>query len=288
MTCTACGDVLDSEAIPAAHDWKDVEGREPTETTDGLTDGVICSSCNEAQTPQTVIPARISGTGFNSFEFLLSEGIYVYSYNKQDITPIDFIRVNTAATASLYLDEALETPVEGAITLSVGDNLVYLVVECGEDTATYAISFRLTAVSVTFDAGEGSEPDVTDVLLGGLIPECDAPVKEGYRFDGWYLGDTEWNFATDIVTESITLTAKWVKQYTVIFDTDCHLGTFTLVVDKGGLIPTFDTPEKGDTWSFEGWFIKDTDIEWNLKSDVVTRDILLVAHWSIMTPPDIW
>ena len=288
VTCTACGETLESEAIPASHDWKDIEGVEPTETVDGLTAGVICDDCEKVKTPQTVIPARISGTDFNGFEFEYSDGIYIYNYDKYDITPSDIIRVNARAVAEFYLDEALETPVTGSIPLSLGDNLVYLSVKCKEDSAIYKISIRLSPVSVTFDAGAGFDTDTVEVALGGLIPEYDVPAKEGYRFDGWYHNGVLWDFEKDTVTEPITLVAKWVLQYTVTFNTDCHLGIFTMEVDAGGLIPPFEAPEKGSTWSFEGWFIKDTETEWDLRVDVVTQDIILVARWSIMTPPDIW
>jgi uncharacterized repeat protein (TIGR02543 family) len=33
--------------------------------------------------------------------------------------------------------------------------------------------------------------------------------KEGYTFDGWYYGDEKWSFIGYVVTEDITLTAKW-------------------------------------------------------------------------------
>jgi uncharacterized repeat protein (TIGR02543 family) len=38
------------------------------------------------------------------------------------------------------------------------------------------------------------------------------PTKEGYVFDGWYKEEeftNEWTFATDVVTEDITLYTKW-------------------------------------------------------------------------------
>lgn len=41
----------------------------------------------------------------------------------------------------------------------------------------------------------------------------DTPVKSGYRFVGWYSGDAKWDFDT-LVTENLTLTAKWEKIHT--------------------------------------------------------------------------
>ena len=54
-----------------------------------------------------------------------------------------------------------------------------------------------------------------DVEYGTMLkkPETD-PVKEEddeytYTFKGWYNGETEWNFETDVVTENVTLVAKF-------------------------------------------------------------------------------
>ena len=41
----------------------------------------------------------------------------------------------------------------------------------------------------------------------------DTPVKSGYRFVGWYNGNAKWDFDT-LVTENLTLTAKWEKIHT--------------------------------------------------------------------------
>lgn len=39
----------------------------------------------------------------------------------------------------------------------------------------------------------------------------DPPVKEGFVFDGWYLGESSFNF-NDPVTSDITLTAHWMEE----------------------------------------------------------------------------
>lgn len=38
-----------------------------------------------------------------------------------------------------------------------------------------------------------------------------APTREGYTFGGWYNGNTPWDFENGIVTQSMTLTAKWTS-----------------------------------------------------------------------------
>lgn len=45
---------------------------------------------------------------------------------------------------------------------------------------------------------------------GTLATRPDDPTKQGYIFEDWYTSDgAKWNYATDTVTENVTLTAKW-------------------------------------------------------------------------------
>lgn len=41
--------------------------------------------------------------------------------------------------------------------------------------------------------------------------EPSAPTREGYTFGGWYNGSAPWDFENGIVTQSMTLTAKWTS-----------------------------------------------------------------------------
>ncbi|PWL77259.1 MAG: hypothetical protein DBY24_08990 [Prevotellaceae bacterium] len=65
-------------------------------------------------------------------------------------------------------------------------------------------------VTITFDSDGGSSVTEQKVLKGQKATEPTAPTKEGYTFEGWYKGNTEFDFANTHVTENITLTAKWV------------------------------------------------------------------------------
>jgi uncharacterized repeat protein (TIGR02543 family) len=66
--------------------------------------------------------------------------------------------------------------------------------------------------TVTFDTDGGSTApaQLTEVTLGSTINEPAEVVKEGYLFEGWYAGDRKWDFATDKVTDNMTLKARWV------------------------------------------------------------------------------
>ena len=69
------------------------------------------------------------------------------------------------------------------------------------------------AVTVKFDSHIGVDVPLQTVGAGMKISEPTVDLKrDGYTFLGWYNGTKKWNFNKDVVTESITLTAKW-KSY---------------------------------------------------------------------------
>ena len=69
--------------------------------------------------------------------------------------------------------------------------------------------------TVTFDSNGGSDiAMLTDVMYGDLIPEPEAPTREGYVFQGWYSDESlidEWDFENMQVPQSVTLSAAWEK-----------------------------------------------------------------------------
>lgn len=85
----------------------------------------------------------------------------------------------------------------------------------------------------------------------------DTPVKSGYRFVGWYNGNAKWDFDT-LVTENLTLTAKWEKihtsapsapRYDVAVSDGAH-GSVTVSpksASKGSTVTVTVTPDKGYT-----------------------------------------
>ena len=63
---------------------------------------------------------------------------------------------------------------------------------------------------VTFDPDNKDEKLVETVEIGDKVTKPENPNKEGYTFEGWFNGDEEFDFETEI-TEDITLTARWKK-----------------------------------------------------------------------------
>ena len=71
---------------------------------------------------------------------------------------------------------------------------------------------------VTFDSNGGGEVPSQDILKDSTATEPTAPTKAGYSFEGWYNGDTEFDFANTPVTEDIILKAKWTEKSSITFD----------------------------------------------------------------------
>ena len=64
--------------------------------------------------------------------------------------------------------------------------------------------------TVNYDSNGGSSIDSVVVKDGEKAPIPNGPIRDKYKFIGWYLNDEEYNFETPI-SEDITLAAKWEK-----------------------------------------------------------------------------
>ena len=142
--------------------------------------------------------------------------------------------------------------------------------------------------TVTFDS-DGGTPVATQIVEdGGTATEPPAkPTKANYDFVEWQLNGTKYEFNT-LVTENITLVAKWKKktsveqEFTVTFD--AAGGTFKngseqrkIEVEKDQPIPLDQREEP--IWAgyqFKGWLLGGKDYDLDTK---VTEDITLVAKW---------
>lgn len=64
--------------------------------------------------------------------------------------------------------------------------------------------------TVSFDTDGGSEMDPQTVPYGLTVSTPDEPTREGFTFQGWYLGDELYDFQTPVMGD-ITLTAHWTE-----------------------------------------------------------------------------
>ena len=163
-------------------------------------------------------------------------------------------------------------------TDTVTSNVVLIAMWVEDSTPRY---------TVTFDTdGAGNLPQQT-ILFGNKVTRPATPVKSGYTFDGWYLGDKQWIFELDTVTSNITLTAKWALieeesgEYTVTFDTAGAGAIPSQTVAAGGLVTRPENPTKSG-YTFSGWFLGSN--VWSFSTDTVNSNITLKAKWTENAP----
>lgn len=109
-------------------------------------------------------------------------------------------------------------------------------------------------VTVTFDSDVGSDVAAQKVLKGQKASAPTAPTKAGYSFEGWYKGNTEFDFTNTPVIENTTLSAKWTpKTYHVTLNTNGANSCAELVGYTYGIGATLPTPVK-EGYTFAGWY----------------------------------
>ena len=128
--------------------------------------------------------------------------------------------------------------------------------------------------TVTFNSSGGSDVPAQHIAEGEKAIKPAVPDRAQFsKFLGWYLGDTEFDFDT-VITENITLVAKWKNIYKVIFDVD---GSQDYVyVDEGEPIQKRPEPTKENN-RFIGWYYNDR--KWDFNNDIPTSDMTLTAGW---------
>lgn len=114
-----------------------------------------------------------------------------------------------------------------------------------------------TGVIVTYKDGD-SEYAKQVLPSGTLATRPDAPTTTpGYTFGGWNKADgTAWNYASDKVTDNITLYAKWTANtYTITFDTagGSEVITKTIEVTYGEQFGDIPVPKR-EGYVFLGWY----------------------------------
>ena len=111
---------------------------------------------------------------------------------------------------------------------------------------------------------------------GTLATRPDAPTTTpGYTFGGWNKVDgTAWNYASDKVTDNITLYAKWTANtYTITFDTAGGSEIAPITQDYGTNIAAPADPTR-EGYTFIGW---DTEIPTTMPAENMT----ITAKWKV-------
>ena len=132
-----------------------------------------------------------------------------------------------------------------------------------------------TGVIVTYKDGD-SEYAKQVLPSGTLATRPDAPAATpGCTFGGWNKADgTAWDYASDKVTDNITLYAKWAANtYTITFDTAGGSEIAPITQDYGTVITAPEAPTR-EGYTFIGW---DKAIPKTMPAENMT----VTAQWEI-------
>ena len=159
-----------------------------------------------------------------------------------------------------------------------------------------------TGWTVSFNDGYSEEnggfivsvnvPSENETTLAGIENVPESPVRQGYRFLGWFESDEAqeaWNISENAVKCNMILTAKWVEQVTVEFDvaggTLNDSSLLKQTVDKGAKLQDPGNPTKTDGSTFAGWFKEGASASWNFESDTADANMKLTASWNKVETP---
>ena len=131
---------------------------------------------------------------------------------------------------------------------------------------------------VTFNSNQGSAVALQTVQKNGKATEPKAPTRTGYRFAGWYDNSgKKFAFATTKITQDVTLTAKWIRVFTVTFESNGGTKFSPQTVDSGTKIKNV-TPTKAN-YTFEGWYTDAACTKKFSPATAITKDLKLYAKW---------
>ena len=123
------------------------------------------------------------------------------------------------------------------------------------DCSVTVVAVVITEYTVTFDTYGGNDAISPQIVKEGeKVNVPMSPTRDGYVFEGWYTElalTNRWNFDTDVVTENITLYAKWTEATSPV--------TFNVTVPAG-------TPIDAKV------YIVGTMNNWNPSADQLTRN----------------
>lgn len=129
-------------------------------------------------------------------------------------------------------------------------------VETTSPVNVYAIYSSKNVYTVSFYSDENLF-DTVSVIEGTKVSDyknVSSPSKEGFKFVGWFIKDTETEFNDDEINTNIDLIAVWKKIYKVDFYKGDTLA-FTKEVDAGEKVGTLTSDEKkyNNTNTFLYW-----------------------------------
>lgn len=159
-------------------------------------------------------------------------------------------------------------------------NKAYEVEYITEDTIIYAKLLQ-NSYTISFDSNGGT--DVESITSTNIFNELNEPIpyKKGYIFEGWFYDKHSWNEPViyyDILTDHITLYAKWEKQtFNLVYTTDGSPVESTVI----GFIPNPIPISIKDGYTFDGWYYDQEFTNKALPGDEINEDTTVYAKFRL-------
>lgn len=188
----------------------------------------------------------------------------------------------------------------GTFTGSVTNNLGAIL--GGDFSQAESLSGKL---AITFDPNSGDNRSRQEVVWSTdgatLSAPYSNPTKEGHTFEGWYYDnngeDTKWNFETDRVKYTMTLTAKWkantsssgggggggTTYYTLTFETNGGGSMQAIRAARGKTLDLSAYTPMRDGYDFGGWYA-DKDLTQRITEIKLSGSKTVYADWKKREP----
>ncbi len=193
-----------------------------------------------------------------------SDGKVIWEKNFIKTDSLTMIYENIAVTAGTYYLNVYRTPEV--------DNI-----------GKYYVNVKSCNL-VSFNSNGGSSIPEQPVIKDYRVSATNTrPTKDGFTFGGWFTEPefvNEFDFFNTIITEDITLYAKWIRNpFTVTFNSQGGSDVKSKAANSDGLVSTPTSPKKTG-YRFAGWY-KEAECKnrWDFYSDIVIEDTTLYAKW---------
>ncbi|MBR3844023.1 MAG: InlB B-repeat-containing protein, partial [Clostridia bacterium] len=137
--------------------------------------------------------------------------------------------------------------------------------------------------TLSFDVNGGDAPIADQIVyLGDRALNVEDPTKEGFVFNGWYDDAGLVDLTNYVMPDNdVTLTAQWVKGYTLTFDWNGGESGPESQLLKAGDTPASVNDPKKEGKGFEGWYLGDTLVDFSTFV-MPEEDVTVTAKWGIL------
>lgn len=164
--------------------------------------------------------------------------------------------------------------------------------ELSGDTTFNAVWERQTSsYTLTFDTKGGSAIESVTAPENTVInlADYDAPTKDGYTFEGWYLDEAYTNKVTTVrLTGNKTVYAKWKEipktTYTLTFNTNGGSAVASITEVENTVIDLSAHSSQKSGYIFDGWY-SDAELTNKVVSITLDSNKTIYAKWVAATKP---